>query len=91
MAAEAAAAREGEIPAVVLLNRRLHLMSVNLNDSDPSVTRRGNLTSLNDSDNLNVSQVYHCEGLLLWNPYSGQTRWISVKPRKYYHSLGYGL
>ncbi|CAA7055253.1 unnamed protein product [Microthlaspi erraticum] len=102
MAAEAAAAaKEGEIPAVVLFNRSLHLMSVNLNDSDPSVTRRGNLTSLNETDNLNVSQVYHCEGLLLcamednsklvlWNPYSGQTRWILVKPRKYYHSLGYG-
>ncbi|CAA7024023.1 unnamed protein product [Microthlaspi erraticum] len=106
--AQSAEAGEGEILAIVLNNSSLHLMSVNLNYSDPSITPRGNLTSLNDSEKqIEVTQVYHCEGLLLcvtedytklvvWNPYSGQTRWISVEPNSvdhskfwYAHALGY--
>ncbi|KAH0852901.1 hypothetical protein HID58_090767 [Brassica napus] len=45
-------------------------------------------------------KVYHCEGLLLcvtedytrlvlWNPYTGEARWISVDHSKYAHALGF--
>ncbi|CAA7039031.1 unnamed protein product [Microthlaspi erraticum] len=50
----------------------------------------------NVHNQVEVSQVFHCDGLLLcatrgntglvvWNPYLGQTRWI--KPRNTYHIL----
>ncbi|EOA31963.1 hypothetical protein CARUB_v10015205mg [Capsella rubella] len=56
----------------------------------------GKLTSLNSSDQVEISQVFHCNGLLLcvtkdktrlvvWNPYLGQTRWI--EPRNAFHKL----
>lgn len=104
--------REGELQAIVLLNYSLYLMSVNLHgthseDFDPSIRSRGNLISLNDSDILKITRVYHCDGLVLcvtenytrlvlWNPYTGQTRricaeLISAKNSGYLynHALGY--
>ncbi|KAL9286228.1 putative F-box associated interaction domain-containing protein [Arabidopsis thaliana] len=59
----------------------------------------GKLTSLNNLDQVEISKVFHCNGLLLcltkdktrltslvvWNPYLGQTRWI--KPRHAFHRL----
>ncbi|CDY30104.1 BnaC05g37580D [Brassica napus] len=57
---------KGEILAIVLINCSLRLMSVNLNDFDhPSIKLTGTLISLNSSDKLDITQVYHCEGLLL--------------------------
>ncbi|KAG7560233.1 F-box domain [Arabidopsis thaliana x Arabidopsis arenosa] len=57
----------------------------------------------NNDDQVEISQVYHCDGLLLciaknnsslmvWNPYLGQTKWI--RPRNTFHradsfALGY--
>ncbi|CAH8267853.1 unnamed protein product [Arabidopsis lyrata] len=49
---------------------------------------------------LHFIRVYHCEGLVLctatdytrlvvWNPYSGQTRWISVESRSVHHLLSW--
>ena len=92
---------KGEILAIVLINCSLRLMSVNLNDFDhPSIKLTGTLISLNSSDKLGITQVYHCEGLLLcvtedytrlvlWNPYTGEARWICVDHSKYAHSLGF--
>ncbi|KAL1202456.1 putative F-box protein [Cardamine amara subsp. amara] len=102
---------EGEFLEIVLLNLRLCLMSVNLNGilngSDPCIRTIANLISLNDSDKLEITKVYNCEGLLLcvtedytklvlWNPYTWQTRWISVESRSlpgkkcwYANALGY--
>ncbi|KAG2305933.1 hypothetical protein Bca52824_025681 [Brassica carinata] len=102
----AATASKGEILAIVLINCSLRLISINLSDFDhPSIRLAGSLVSLNDSDKLDVTQVYHCEGLLLcvtedytrlvlWNPYTGETRWICVEPKsvdhsKYAHALGF--
>ncbi|KAG7577431.1 F-box domain [Arabidopsis thaliana x Arabidopsis arenosa] len=104
--------REGELQAIVLLNFSLYLMSVNLHgthsdDFAPSIRSRGNLISLNDSDILKITRVYHCDGLVLcvtgdytrlvlWNPYTGQTRRICAELRSaknsgywYNHALGY--
>ncbi|XP_013693722.1 putative F-box protein At3g17620 isoform X2 [Brassica napus] len=92
---------KGEILAIVLINCSLRLMSVNLNDFDhPSIKLTGTLISLNSSDKLDITQVYHCEGLLLcvtedyarlvlWNPYTGESRWICVDHSKYAHALGF--
>ncbi|XP_009146502.1 F-box/kelch-repeat protein At3g16740-like isoform X3 [Brassica rapa] len=66
----------------------------------PPRTSKGTLISLNSSDKLGITQVYHCEGLLLcvtedytrlvlWNPYTGEARWICVDHSKYAHALGF--
>ncbi|CAH8260758.1 unnamed protein product [Arabidopsis lyrata] len=78
----------------------------NDNDVELSIKREGKLISLNDTEGVRVSRVLHCSGLLLcitkeynprlvvWNPCSGQTRWI--EPRGSYHkknnyALGYEM
>ncbi|AEE75937.1 F-box and associated interaction domains-containing protein [Arabidopsis thaliana] len=109
---EKAEAKVKEFHAIMTLNSRLHLMSVNLDgihkdeNVESSIKQKGKLISLTvaDPDRIVISQVYHCDGLLLcitneinsrlvvWNPYSGQTRWI--EPRTSYrewdiYALGY--
>lgn len=89
--AQAKAATAREFLVVVVMNYRVYLMSVNLhgihNNVDPSINHHGKLVSLTDSDKVDISVVYHCDGLLLciteegtrfvvWNPYCGQTRWF---------------
>ncbi|XP_010418650.1 PREDICTED: putative F-box protein At3g17620 [Camelina sativa] len=100
-------AREGEFLGIVVVNCRAFLISLNLNgihnNPGPKIKRRGKLISLNDHD-ATIYEIYHCEGLLLcttkdnpwlvvWNPYTGQTRWICVEHRSlllgYTHVIGY--
>jgi len=91
---EEAAAKEGESRMIVLMDKNLFAMSIFFNgiDIDPSAEQRGKLTCLyDDSEQVKISQVFHCEGLLLcvleddkcslvvWNPYWGQTRWIEPR------------
>ncbi|KFK38903.1 hypothetical protein AALP_AA3G175800 [Arabis alpina] len=98
---------KGEILAILLMNFKLSMVRINLHESNPSIKTRGNLTSLNDSHKLEIIQVCHCDGLVLcvtedytrsvvWNPYTGQTRWISIELIRahhrgswYGHALGY--
>ncbi|CAL9221290.1 unnamed protein product, partial [Arabidopsis halleri] len=104
--AKAAAAREGEFVVVMVNNYRVYLMSVDLhgihNNVDPSIKHQGKLVSLTDSDRVDISVVYHCDGLLLciaendsrfvvWNPYCGQTRWFEPIRRLRWHiyAIGY--
>ncbi|KAJ4893815.1 F-box/kelch-repeat protein [Raphanus sativus] len=62
---------------------------VSLNHKDPAAA----------ADGVEISNIFHCDGLLLciteymttegvvvWNPYSGQTRWI--EPRDSYNKFG---
>ncbi|KFK38924.1 hypothetical protein AALP_AA3G178100 [Arabis alpina] len=98
------AERKGEILTILLINCKLNLKSVNLRNDcfDPSIRHRGNLISLSDSDKLDITRVYHCDGLVLcltedytrfvvWNPYTGQTRWICAEPIPGHHTwLWYG-
>ncbi|KAG7582361.1 F-box associated domain type 1 [Arabidopsis suecica] len=83
-----------EFQVVMMIQYRVCLFSVNL--LNPSIDRIGKLISLDDADRVDISKVFHCDGLLLcitkdrsslvvWNPCSGQTRWI--KPRNSYHIL----
>lgn len=69
------------------------------------ITCQGKLTSLDHSDRVDISLVYHCDGLLLciakdfasfvvWNPYTSQTLWLkppSPHPRLdwYSYAIGY--
>ncbi|XP_010468273.1 PREDICTED: F-box/kelch-repeat protein At3g16740-like [Camelina sativa] len=100
-----AAAGAREFITVMVINYRVYLMSVNLhgihNNVDPSINHLGKLVSLTDSDRVDISVVYHCDGLLLcitrniprfvvWNPYCGQTRWFETirRPNPRY-AIGY--
>ncbi|KAL1189074.1 F-box protein [Cardamine amara subsp. amara] len=100
----AAAAREREFMAVVMMDFRVYLMSINLhnNDLEPCIRPQGKLISLDDEVD-DISQLFHCDGLLLcitkcntrltvWNPYCGPIRRIEFTHRirySFYHALGY--
>uniref|UniRef100_A0A1J3D6L5 F-box/kelch-repeat protein n=1 Tax=Noccaea caerulescens TaxID=107243 RepID=A0A1J3D6L5_NOCCA len=92
-----------EFQVVMLLEYKVYLFRVNLL-CDPSLERIGKLVSLGDAtDRVDISKIFHCDGVLLcvtkdrarlvvWNPYTGQTRWI--QPRNSYnrydrYALGY--
>ncbi|VYS58492.1 unnamed protein product [Arabidopsis thaliana] len=83
------AAKEKEFMMVLMMDFRVYLIRVNVhNDIESCIKPEGELISLGDE--VDVSQVFHCDGLLLcitednednakvvlWNPYWGQTRWI---------------
>ncbi|XP_019099931.1 PREDICTED: F-box protein At3g49510-like [Camelina sativa] len=67
--------------------------------SDPSMKQ----INIPNTDQVELSQVYHCDGLLLcvaehnsslvvWNPYLGQTKWIQLRNkfnRRDIFALGY--
>ncbi|CAA7051255.1 unnamed protein product [Microthlaspi erraticum] len=69
------------------------------NRYDQFIEFTGKLESLKDPEHVEISEISHCEGLLLcttkdkrlvvWNPCTGQTRWIQSS--KMHHScfLGY--
>ncbi|XP_056843785.1 F-box/kelch-repeat protein At3g16740-like [Raphanus sativus] len=96
---EAKQKQRKEFQVVMMLEYKVHLMSVNL--LNPSIERIGKLVSLDEV--VDISNIFHCDGLLLcvtkdrtrlvvWNPFNGQTRWI--QPRDTYHihdryALGY--
>ncbi|CAH8261965.1 unnamed protein product [Arabidopsis lyrata] len=92
--------------AVLMLDdRKVRSMNVNLNVSAPSIEFKSAL-SLKDShsnlEQVNIARVFHCDGLLLcttkedrlvvWNPYFGVTRWIQLKSdykSDFTYALGY--
>ncbi|CAA7043307.1 unnamed protein product [Microthlaspi erraticum] len=104
---EAEAEREsGESRMVVMTDHNVCLTSVvTVNEHEkPSTKPLGKLTCL-DNEHVKISQVFHCDGLLLcvlkdditrfvvWNPYLGQTRWIEARyfhrMNKYKYAIGY--
>ncbi|XP_006301359.2 peroxiredoxin-2A [Capsella rubella] len=91
IAKEEEGAREiGETRKIVMIDYNVYLMSIIINE-DPSTKLLGKLRCL--PEQVKISQIFHCEGLLLcilkdddtkivvWNPSLGQTRWIQT--RKY--------
>ncbi|CAN8253474.1 unnamed protein product [Cochlearia groenlandica] len=89
------ATKDGESQMIVLMDHNLYLMSIALRGGYPSIETKGELTCLNEQ--VKISQVFHCDGLLLcilkddarfviWNPYTGQTRWMRL--RYIYRSCG---
>ncbi|AEE76686.1 unnamed protein product [Arabidopsis thaliana] len=80
---------EEESQMVALMDYNLCLMSKSFNGGDPSTEIKGKLTCFDEQ--VKVSMLFHCEGLLLcilkddntkvvvWNPYLGQRRFIQVR------------
>ncbi|CAN8269866.1 unnamed protein product [Cochlearia groenlandica] len=82
----------GEYQSVVIMEQTLYLLNVTVNE-DISKEPTFKLVRLNQQASMKISQVFHCDGLLLcileegnrfvvWNPYLGQKRWID--PRCFY-------
>ncbi|CAH8261947.1 unnamed protein product [Arabidopsis lyrata] len=87
--------------ALLWNDRRVCPMSINLNVAPPSIEFKSVL-SIKDPEPVYISNVSHCDGLLLcttddgrlvvWNPCLGQTRWINFENdyKTYYRfALGY--
>ncbi|KAL1211586.1 putative F-box protein [Cardamine amara subsp. amara] len=64
---DAATTKEGETRIIVLMDYNLHLISVVFNGigTDPFSEHKGKLSCLNDSEQVKISRIFHCEGLLL--------------------------
>ncbi|XP_010512985.1 PREDICTED: F-box protein At2g38590-like [Camelina sativa] len=99
--------REEEPTMIAMMNFDVHLMRLVVDDVNPSIKFKRKPSRLFD-EQVKISQVFHCEGLLLcifkdddskfvvWNPYSGKTRWIeprySHRPKgwdRFSYALGY--
>ncbi|KAL1202661.1 putative F-box protein [Cardamine amara subsp. amara] len=98
-----------ELMVVMVMDFRVYLIDLNLHGIhkgfDPSINFQGKLVSLNDSGPVDISRVYHCDGLILcvtkdftrfvvWNPYWGQTLWLKPRtphkrPDWYIFAIGY--
>ncbi|CAA7043309.1 unnamed protein product [Microthlaspi erraticum] len=99
---EAAAKESEESRMIVMMDYNVCLTSVVFVNENPLTKPLGKLTW---SNNEQVSQVFHCDGLVLCvlkddntrlvvcNPYLGQTRWIETKCShnldKYKYAIGY--
>ncbi|EOA25482.1 hypothetical protein CARUB_v10018829mg [Capsella rubella] len=108
------ATKENEFLVVTMMNYKVYSISVNLHgihkeDSyvKASTMHKAKLISLNDDEDYgvdNISNVFHCDGLLLCvthdvnsrlvvcNPYCGQTRLIKPKEAyklSYRYAIGY--
>ncbi|RID80424.1 hypothetical protein BRARA_A03086 [Brassica rapa] len=80
------AAKRKESQVVMVLEYKVYLMSVNLHNPSPSIEPIGKL----DDAGVDIINVFHCQGLFLcvtkdrtrlvvWNPFSGQTRWVQSR------------
>ncbi|EOA28488.1 hypothetical protein CARUB_v10024698mg [Capsella rubella] len=95
--------KKREFMAIMIIDSSVYLMSVGLHYKDDinmesSIERKGKLSSVNDSNRVDIISVFHCNGLLLchtkeetprlvvWNPYRGETRWIETSDRHHYNS-----
>ncbi|CAL9221242.1 unnamed protein product [Arabidopsis halleri] len=97
--AQAKVAEAKEFMVVMMMNFRVYLMRVNFQNKVESscIKREAKLISLGD-DEVDISQVFHCDGLLLcisitkdktrlvvWNPYWGHTR--PIEPTHQFNKL----
>ncbi|KFK38929.1 hypothetical protein AALP_AA3G178600 [Arabis alpina] len=90
---------------VLILTHQFRIcpMKLNLHGVTPSVEVKGELSLTdphsNNSDQFDICEVFHCDGFLLctdmsrlvvWNPITGQTRWIKgCRNENYSYVLGY--
>ncbi|KAL1221790.1 putative F-box protein [Cardamine amara subsp. amara] len=94
-----------QLPVFMLQKRfKVCLLSVNLHSEIPTVEVTGEVSLIEHSTTsikYKIEQVFHCDGLLLcttrqdsriviWNPCTGQTRWIRIPKNCCPHfALGY--
>ncbi|CAN8257120.1 unnamed protein product [Cochlearia groenlandica] len=76
----------------MMFDFRVNLVTINLDDGGLSVNRQAKLVSNVVLDQVHVTRVFHCDGLLLcineadparlvvWNPYWCQARFIDTPP-----------
>ncbi|KAL1216504.1 Peroxiredoxin-2A [Cardamine amara subsp. amara] len=87
-----AAEEARELWMIVMMDYNVYLTSVVVvNGEDPRTKPLGKLAFLNKEEQVKISQVFHCDGLLLcilkgdtsklvvWNPYLCQTRLIKTR------------
>ncbi|CAL9223946.1 unnamed protein product [Arabidopsis halleri] len=83
-----AATREEKTMMISMMPHNLYLMSVTVDDVDPCVELKGQLSLLDNQ--VSIYRVFHYEGLLLCifedptrvvvlNPYLRQSRWIQIR------------
>ncbi|KAG7577722.1 F-box associated interaction domain [Arabidopsis thaliana x Arabidopsis arenosa] len=86
-------------------NFRICRLSFNLHGTDPSAEVKGELILpdpyfKNSADQFEIDRVFHCDGLLLctsqlerrmvvWNPLTGETKWIQTRQEGGTFVLGY--
>ncbi|CAA7017625.1 unnamed protein product [Microthlaspi erraticum] len=88
-----------------ILKKDFGVYSVNIDLHGINKDQRFDPSILKDSEQTMIHAIFHCEGLFLcttkdkrivvWNPCTGQTRWIRIQPRSGHfvydsYSLGYG-
>ncbi|XP_019096455.1 PREDICTED: putative F-box protein At4g10190 [Camelina sativa] len=88
---------------IMLIGFRVYLASVNLHESYRNMVLVTDQFRLKDpfsksSEEVKIRDIFHCDGLLLcttrdirlvvWNPYSRETRWI-LQPRSSYRTSDY--
>ncbi|WZZ67892.1 hypothetical protein YC2023_079262 [Brassica napus] len=100
------AAANDEFLLVLMMDYEILLVSVNFDENADAFMREvGALINLDGSDQIDICEVFHCNGLLLcisddntrllvWNPYWGQSQWInpihnSDRLNRYMYALGY--
>ncbi|EOA18802.1 hypothetical protein CARUB_v10007423mg [Capsella rubella] len=85
---------------ISVMPHKLYLTGVGVDDVDPSVEVKGQLTFLYKQ--VNIREVMHFEGLLLcilkdttrvvvWNPYLRQTRWIKLRYSDHPYNISYAV
>ncbi|ESQ47535.1 hypothetical protein EUTSA_v10022425mg [Eutrema salsugineum] len=89
---------------IMLIDSRVWLVRINLHDPSAKVAAELYLKDpLSNSSQVEIYNVFHCEDLLLcttkdsrlvvWNPCSGETKWVkprvSYKASSDYYALGY--
>ncbi|EOA33078.1 hypothetical protein CARUB_v10016415mg [Capsella rubella] len=104
--AQAKAAAVREFTVVMVIDFKVYLTNLSLHKGvDRPINHQGKLTSLDDPNQVEISGVYHCDGLVLcitkgftrlvvWNPYWGQTLWVKPRrlhqrPHMYRYAIGY--
>ncbi|XP_010487026.1 PREDICTED: putative F-box protein At3g24580 [Camelina sativa] len=98
------ATKEKEFMVVTMIDYKVDLMSVNFEGELLCMKRQGTLVTPDASDQIYVSQVIHCDGLLLcimkdnprvlaFNPYCGQPRWFppTTDNSPYINAYSYAL
>ncbi|KAL0710766.1 hypothetical protein Bca4012_017744 [Brassica carinata] len=83
-----------QFQVLMLKEHRICPMSVNLRVAPPSIVVKGAVGLHCNLEQVDITQVLHCGGLLLcftnhnrlvvWNPCLGETRWIQHKTKSYH-------
>ncbi|XP_010480422.1 PREDICTED: F-box protein At1g10895-like [Camelina sativa] len=94
-------AKEKQFLGFMMMNSRVCSLRYDLQGvrNEDNVVEPPSIKQISTLDQIEVSKIYHCDGLVLcvikddltrvlvWNPYLGQTRWIQFQPKHDFHRL----